>query len=517
MQTILEEIQSVKSFTSNRAGVSEKVINGLVSSIIKQIHGLKTIGPQDATLLSDALKDSPYGEAGTATINASIDAALSKTISTAVPSPNESKQFFKTWWSACTPTDWRTFRSNVPWSAKLTCLVERANSIGCTDPDEQCFKWMLAMLLCACYSELPSPRERYNKLQELKKCADTEKKSYPYDHLLIYPPNINDLPQHMWQHAYAAEAPLVVELPGVNLVADRIPLRSNAKLLKDSPSADQAARAVVGNSHAHIPKGHDIPALAASSNAGQHVAANVPQAASQGIVLNDNDPEEVALHAKFQADLWKIRATKLGLLGTSPPKTKQEPLTIKKEADGSFVVGQTCTGEPGAADHTGHIGYKPKNNNLDQAVGVEVDLHGDQDKVAGDQDKAAGHESALDPFSQAALKALQKRNAQKRKNSAGKKHGLKKKPASAVVCEVAHAGKSSTASMPPDTPDGSNPSPVPYLKGVIYTEQNHKKFRALKIKGDKNTESSSTWGTKRTKDEAWGIVTRAIRSHSKGA
>ena len=51
MQNIVEEIQSVKSFTSNRAGVSEKVINGLVSSIIKQIHGLKTIGPQDATLL----------------------------------------------------------------------------------------------------------------------------------------------------------------------------------------------------------------------------------------------------------------------------------------------------------------------------------------------------------------------------------------------------------------------------------------------------------------------------------
>ena len=314
----------------------------------------------------------------------------------------------------------------------------------------------------------------------------------------------------MWQHAYAAEAPLKVEIPGINLVAERIPLRKNSKLLKDKPSADQAAKAVVGNIHVHIPKGHDIPALAASSNDGQHVAANVPQAVSQGIVLNDNDPEEVALHAKFQADLWKIRATKQGLLATSPPKTKQEPLTIKKEADGSFVVGQACTGEPGAADHTGHIGYKPKNNNLEQAVGVEADLH-------GDQDKAAGHESALDPFSQASLKALQKRNANKKKNSAGKKHGLKKKPASAVACQVAHAGKSSTASMPPDTPDGSNPSPVPYLKGVIYTEQNHKKFRALKIKGDRYTESSSTWGTKRTKNEAWGIVTRAIRSHSKGA
>ena len=155
MQSILEEIQSVKNFTSNRENVSQVVVDGLVSSIIKQINGLKTIGPQDATLLSDALKDSPYGESGTATVNASIDAALSKTISTAEPSPDEPKQFFKNWWSSCTPGDWRTFKITVPWSAKLTCLVERANSIGCTHPDEQCCKWMLAMLLCACYSELP--------------------------------------------------------------------------------------------------------------------------------------------------------------------------------------------------------------------------------------------------------------------------------------------------------------------------------------------------------------------------
>ena len=129
-------------------------------------------------------------------------------------------------------------------------------------------------------------------------CRD-RRKVYPYEHLTTYPQHINDLPQHMWQHAYSAESPLEVELPGVNLVADRIPLRKNSKLLKDSPSADQAAKAVVGNSHAHIPKGHDIPALAASSNAGQHVAANVHQAFSQGIVVSD--PDEVALHAKFQA------------------------------------------------------------------------------------------------------------------------------------------------------------------------------------------------------------------------
>ena len=69
--------------------------------------------------------------------------------------------------------------------------------------------------------------------------------------------------------------------------------------------------------------------------------------------------------------------------------------------------------------------------------------------------------------------------------------------------------------MPADTKDGSNPPPVPCLNGVIYTEQNNHKFRGLKIRGDKNTETSSTWGTKRTKVEAWSVVVDAFTKHGK--
>ena len=145
---------------------------------------------------------------------------------------------------------------------------------------------------------------------------------------------------------------------------------------------------MLANTHVHIPEWPSC-STTAPTNDGQHVAANVPQAVSFGI--DRSDPEEVALHAKFQAYPWKLRATKQGLLATSPPHTKQEPVAMKKEADGSFVVIQACTVEPGAADHTGHIGYKPNNINLDQAVDVKVELH-------ADQDQAAGHESAVDPF-----------------------------------------------------------------------------------------------------------------------
>ena len=69
--------------------------------------------------------------------------------------------------------------------------------------------------------------------------------------------------------------------------------------------------------------------------------------------------------------------------------------------------------------------------------------------------------------------------------------------------------------MPADTKDGSNPAPVPFLSGIIYTQQKLHKFRGLRVKGDRYTEASSTWGSKRTKPEAWEFVTEAITKHAK--
>ena len=170
IQRIMKEVESVKSFSKTRYGLpggddANSVVHGFVTSIIKQLNDAKSYGAQEAAWLSDAMKDSPYGDAGTKKIIAAIDAAVGKATATATNSAEEPKQFFRKWWTACTATDWECFKSSKPWSAKMTCLIDRANSIGCTHPDEQSLKWMLAMLLCACYSELPKAKERFDKLQ----------------------------------------------------------------------------------------------------------------------------------------------------------------------------------------------------------------------------------------------------------------------------------------------------------------------------------------------------------------
>lgn len=70
------------------------------------------------------------------------------------------------------------------------------------------------------------------------------------------------------------------------------------------------------------------------------------------------------------------------------------------------------------------------------------------------------------------------------------------------------------AAMPADTGDNSNPAPVLYCRGVVYTEQANRCFRGLKIKGNKNTGITASWGSIRTKQEAWDKVVAGIYADS---
>ena len=52
--------------------------------------------------------------------------------------------------------------------------------------------------------------------------------------------------------------------------------------------------------------------------------------------------------------------------------------------------------------------------------------------------------------------------------------------------------------------------PILYKGGIIYTSAKQNMFRALKVKGDKYTESSCGWGKKKTRQDAWAHVIKAI-------
>ena len=122
----------------------------------------------------------------------------------------------------CTQSEW-DFLTDPKKSldSKMTKLIERANLRGCTDPGEQCFKWMLSVLLMCHYDTLPGPWPIYYKLQDLKQAAAAEKKPYPLEQITQYPSNPEDLPEKIYSYAYTDSQPITVEMAGINISVRR--------------------------------------------------------------------------------------------------------------------------------------------------------------------------------------------------------------------------------------------------------------------------------------------------------
>ena len=111
--------------------------------------------------------------------------------------------------------------------------------MGCRHPDEHTLGETLATLCAAHYSELPSAKQLYDKLQDLKLCVDIERKPYPYEAPKSYPEKLADLPADIWDFAYAEGGPVDVEIPGISHIVNKIPLRKNSKLLKQELSKQE--------------------------------------------------------------------------------------------------------------------------------------------------------------------------------------------------------------------------------------------------------------------------------------
>ena len=67
--------------------------------------------------------------------------------------------------------------------------------------------------------------------------------------------------------------------------------------------------------------------------------------------------------------------------------------------------------------------------------------------------------------------------------------------------------------------DGSNPKPVYYAGGAIYTSRVVKRFRALGVRGDRYTEKSAGWGpaSEGSEAKAWLVAVTSIDKHNKKA
>ena len=463
---ILNEVASVKSFflsRSNETG-NEALAKNFSNMLIQQINSCLSLPTVDATLLIDALKDSPYGDVNLKRIIACIDSKVLANSAASKAATASKDQTLKFWWHFCTQGDWDCFKdTKMPFHAKLTKLVERANLIGCTNPDQQALKWMLSMVLMCHYGDVPAPKEIYEKLQELKHVIVCERKPYPLQQLTEFPDTPAELPEDVFDYAYSDEKPIAMEMSGINSVAEKmIPLRSNHKLLRQSPPAKSSGKQ---------------PAI--TIEAGEAKVSDVEMAPISGDMPTPGDHVEEQMYASYKSELWRYRAHKQGLLlgpmarssmdtvappfGGQPPlgtpgsacfpcsvpvKWQQNSIGMKREREPSPKMeeegyhGLTCgitaavpckqevpelrtkprmygkQYDPALAGLAMEMGPEtaPTGNGLDCSLAADGTLILEQ-PLKPELESDEGSES-LDDYARAAIEALGKRNVKKQKEAA---------------------------------------------------------------------------------------------------
>ena len=567
VQNMITEIDSVKKILNARSmasggGDMSALQQSFGAALMKQINLLKTLSPDDGTALIATLSDSPYGHAVTQKVLSGIDAKLMNPKGPENASHDHTRGTLKTWWAYSTQEDWDFYRDPRKfWSAKIDRIVARAHSLGCLYPDEHTYGWMLATLLVSHFDELPQPKDLFNKLNDLKQACAAERKTYPHEQLTVFPTSPWELPKAVFDYAYpeGGPQPVLVHIPGISTVAEKIPLRKSSSLLKAKsadvqPQAWQDMKTAINGSDEnvlHVAGGgcsHNLkpikkelvpPAINVKQEPGAPVAGfQVPAPCAPADGLNmvqvpaPCDSHEKALLAQYKADLWKHRAAHQGVLlaktaHASPcaPAAAHDPmsLAVSTSTDGSLLLKPRC-----AADHVVEPTAAKAEATKTETIKTEL------------QDA----DTDLDDYAKAAIAAFDKRKIKKQSEQktarqikaeaakaaaadAGKvkkilktdklKAGGVKDEAVKAVKVMGNVKKEepavvSKANILKACPTGAS-SPVLYKGGVIYTVDKSKMFRALRVKGDKYTESSCGWGATRTKKEAWAKVVHAIDKH----
>jgi len=385
----------------------------------------------------------------------------------------------------------------------------------------------------------------------MKKAWVSEAKAFYLDHVQDFPEMPKHLPKRMYEHAYPAANHVCVTLLGINTIADSIPLRSNSKLIKGAKSRSEAAvleDAYAGGGHTtfNMPlttfqmhfKG--LP-LKGNSSAPSRVKAEPVAAVKHEIKHaadddSDNDPDVIVLKKEFEFRLAQLKASKRARVDAQPVTCEGSNgrLTISRTSTGGLQVNQTVKSENQTVKSEPARPAEP-----------DADDESDDDEPA---DATSPKLTDLDPWTQAALKALNARNQTKQdlkkrpaaapnnkvaddktdKPVSGKKDKVKTEK-SAKKVKTEKPVKTSTAKkikMADDAADvpkskimaampksASNASPVRYWGGIIYTAAKARKFRALKVRGDNWSEASAAWGSDKPSKDVWRKCVKAIEDH----
>ena len=545
---VLKEIASVERFFESRddSGDVSGLQKSFADSVLNKLKQIKDFGACDGAQVYAALKGAQFGATQTQRIRDSVDALLEKNAAasaSAAPSAGKQgggggKQLLKCWWNYFTQAELDFLKGCNSINAKMTCMVERAMAVGCTKPEEDTYRWCMAMLLLCHYQHVPTPKEIYAKIQDLKKAWLCEAKPFFLDHIEEFPEMPEHLPPKVFKHAYPEAGPVSVKFAGINTVAESVPLRKNAKVLKGNKT--RAETTALDEAYT------DAKSLASqpSKPCKMERVKQEPEVKSEPASDGEDDDDVIILKKEFELKLAKLRAVK------KEPVVKTEPverLVVKRNPEGGLTT---------------------------QRVSAKAELPATTHEPQGGVPDVPPTEADLDPWTRAAMKAFEKRDGTKKEDAKkaraeekdddpedDESDGARKRPAAAsktkgkkakkeiktepkkkagkngpkkkvmktkkeIKAEPKKAVKKEApaeevpkakilAAMPRLPGDGSSPKPVRYWGGIIYTAAKAKKFRALRVAGDRWSEASASWGADKPTKAAWAKCVKAINDHHK--
>ena len=418
----------------------------------------------------------------------------------------------------------------------------------------------MALLLVVHYDELPSYRTIYDKLQELKQTVISERKPWAFECIMEFPDDPHALPEDIFNSAYGAEPPVKREFVGINAVADSVPLRQNSKLLKGKASRNEVAatawREIKGTPHKT--RDDTVPLQLCDRPSLDRDNIQIKLQASEGgsptrtaEMLN----EEAVLRAEYEMKLAQLRHKHSLPQPSNHPTNSHKQAAASPEHSHGIKLNRDDDGTMKLTPRT-YVPAAPAESTVSTMPKGGLDTPGEDD---------------LDEHSKAAIKAMAAKNVSKKVEAAAKRAEKKatdaalaidgstlKRPAaagapgsSAKAMKLSHVPASSDKAtkpapvakakggvwnekkgewnekkdpvlaatkaasikgMPTKLPsDGSNPAPVHYKKGVIYTSRKSGCFRSLRVRGDRYTGFPASWGaTKKPSKETWEKAVSAI-------
>ena len=491
---IISDAHSIADFLSAQQTVLpaitfDAIKQGQVNSLGAKILAMGSCGLAGATELTAAISGGPW----TADQKAFLCSRITDPLTTAQATnavPRKTQQCLTTSLPTYfTPSDYQFLNdSQHMLHAKMQRVCDRLCRVGLSCPSEATTRHLVAFLMIyALQDTTVSMSSQFAMVTEtktaLKVCAKSH--PFPFPHLQKFPTSPADLPPAVYQHCYEAEAPATITATSnLALVAAQVPMRNTHKGVRQTPNhvlqhqhhiaqmpeflqtLMQAMATVMPGltHHPHIAfVGRDVHSAAPSSVSSGHSSAassSTPQKrARNSLALSDTQsastadappdpfesPPAMAQDASDSLDSHNFHRSS-SLLALMPPATTRPAMPPAYAAAAPLSVAQSLPA-PGFA--------------------VDASQGGASPALAG---------SSVDDMHKAVHDAMQTRDAKKLETAA---KCAMKRPAAAPTPEKKGSPKV------PDLSGPSNPPPVVYGPGKIYTSLAKGAFRVLRRVGDR--------------------------------